>query len=74
MGKFWLYVNRGEIFDLANLAKQTNAVFARFEHPYQKHNFNKDLKKAHAHYQPDTTLVIDLTESEDEILAQIREK
>lgn len=74
MGKCWLYVNRGAIIDLDELSKKTNAVFARFEHPYQKYDFNKHLRKAHAHYQPDTTLIIDLTKSEDEILAQMKQK
>jgi len=74
MGKCWLYINRGDIVDLTDLAKKTGAVFARFEHPYQKHEFDKKLRKAHAHYQPDTTLIIDLTKSEDEILAQMKQK
>lgn len=74
MGKCWIYVNRGKIINLDDLAKRTGAVFARFEHPYQKHDFDKKLQKAHAHYQPDTTLVIDLTKSEDEILAQMKQK
>ncbi|MFC1600395.1 lipid II:glycine glycyltransferase FemX [Patescibacteria group bacterium] len=74
MGKCWLYVNRGEILDLTDLAKRTGAVFARFEHPYQKHDFDKRLRPAHAHYQPDTTLIIDLTKSEHEILAQMKQK
>lgn len=76
-GKCWLYVNRGEVVDLTDLAKKTNAVFARFEVPYLKESgtkFNKKLHKAHAHYQPDTTLIIDLSKNEDEILAQMKPK
>jgi len=76
-GKCWLYVNRGPIINLDKLAKRENAVFARFEHPYQKsenHKFEKNLKNAHAHYQPETTLVIDLTKSNEEILAQMKPK
>jgi len=77
LGKCWLYVNRGKIINLDELARKQKAVFARFEHPYQKsqnHKFDKTLKNAHAHYQPDTTLVIDLTKSKDEILAQMKQK
>lgn len=74
MGKCWLYVNRGDIVNLTDLAKKTDAVFARFEHPYQKHEFDPKLRAAHAHYQPDTTLIIDLTKSNEEILAQMKPK
>ncbi len=77
LGKCWLYVNRGPIVDLDKLAIQQNAVYVRFEHPYLKsdnHKFHKNLKDAHAHYQPEVTLVIDLTKSEQEILAQMKQK
>ncbi len=76
-GKCWLYVNRGPIINLDKLAKRTNAVYARFEHPYLKsknHKFEKKLKNAHAHYQPEVTLVIDLSKSEDEIPHQMKPK
>jgi lipid II:glycine glycyltransferase (peptidoglycan interpeptide bridge formation enzyme) len=76
-GKCWLYINRGPIINLDDLAKTENAVYARFEHPYQKsqnHKFNKNLHNAHAHYQPEVTLMIDLKQSEDEILSQMKQK
>lgn len=77
LGKCWLYVNRGPIVDLDKLAIQQKAVYARYEHPYLKsdnHKLHKNLKDAHAHYQPEVTLVIDLTKSEQEILAQMKQK
>ncbi|MFC1810808.1 lipid II:glycine glycyltransferase FemX [Patescibacteria group bacterium] len=77
LGKCWLYCNRGKLVDLQDLAREQKAVFVRFEFPYLKgeaSDIPKNLKNAHAHYQPETTLVINLEKSEDEILAQMKQK
>jgi lipid II:glycine glycyltransferase (peptidoglycan interpeptide bridge formation enzyme) len=66
------------------LAKKENAIFLRIEPPFQKDSENsknyiellKKLKfrKAHASYQPQHTLIIDLSKSKEEILAQMKQK
>lgn len=64
------------------LARQENALFLRFDPPFLKQDalryqeFFTQLKarNAHAHYQPESTLVINLNLSEPEILAQMKPK
>lgn len=75
---------------IQKLAKQQKTVFFRFELslPTEQKNLtdspkNKSLnqtftllkaKKAHSHYQPESTLLIDLSLSEEQILAQMKPK
>ncbi|MDD4351942.1 MAG: peptidoglycan bridge formation glycyltransferase FemA/FemB family protein [Candidatus Gracilibacteria bacterium] len=69
---------------LQQRAKKDKAIFLRIETPFQ--GSEKDLhpifefykahgfRKAHAHFFPEHTLMIDLTKSETEILAQMKQK
>lgn len=77
------YSNKDQVSALfariKELAKQENAVFFRFDPPHLKGTKIhlkgvKGVKKAHAHYQPESTLIVDLTPSEDEILKQMKPK
>lgn len=89
LGKSWLYCPRGPLVDsinkeltdalfakIAAIAKQEKAIFLRFDPPHMKGEeiHIKDARKAHAHYQPESTLIVDLTLSEDEILKQMKSK
>lgn len=70
---------------IAHIASKENAVFYRFDPALTQKSFNNNrnlnhiLKKlkskpAHAHYQPESTLIIDLTPPEEEILKQMKPK
>ncbi|MBU0668184.1 peptidoglycan bridge formation glycyltransferase FemA/FemB family protein [Patescibacteria group bacterium] len=63
---------------ISQIAKEEKAVFFRFDPPLLQDDTNlKKIPKtrtAHAHYQPESTLLIDLTKSEDQILAQMKPK
>ncbi|MCC6643280.1 peptidoglycan bridge formation glycyltransferase FemA/FemB family protein [Candidatus Peregrinibacteria bacterium] len=61
---------------LRDLAKQEKAVFLRVEPCLTVGWRWKELgfKGAHAHYQPENTLMIDLSGSENDILAQMKPK
>jgi len=64
------------------IGKEENCVYIRFEMPlelpvdaYVKNILKTTgFKKAHAHHQPENSLILDLTKSEDEILAQMKQK
>ncbi len=65
---------------IAELAHGQNAVFFRFD-PALDAVENADLRSlqrparpAHAHYQPESTLILDLTLSEEQLLAQMKPK
>lgn len=63
---------------ILELARSQNAVFFRFDPPLA-HEEKIDWKKmnavtAHAHYQPENTLMIDLAQTEEEILKQMKPK
>lgn len=87
-GKSWLYCPRGPLVDYSNkeqtstvfqeirtLAKKENAVFFRFDPPLNQGAFpGLKTRKAHAHYQPESTLIIDLTAPEEAILKQMKPK
>lgn len=70
--------------DLKALAKEQNAVLFRFDPSIDQvdadylkvvSNLKKlNSKKAHAHYQPESTLVVNLDQSEEQILAQMKPK
>lgn len=63
-----------EIFaDLARIAKEENAVFARIEPPFAITE-PKGSKRSPKRYTPEHTLILDLTKSEEEILAQMKPK
>jgi len=70
---------------IARIARREKAVFTRFDPsiPWQKphyaslaNNFFQKIKSrpAHAHYMPESTLMIDLTLSEEDILKQMKQK
>ena len=64
------------------IARKEKAVFVRMDPPIEKsaQNVNANLifhphfKRAHAEYQPENTLIIDLSQSEDQILSQMKPK
>ena len=74
-GGKWLDLLKTEI---AKIAKVENAVFWRISPTLilsNKKNYTiRGFKKAHAHYQPESTLKIDLTRGEEEILAGMKQK
>lgn len=87
-GQCWLWVPygplgfSGEVFeDLARIGREENAVFARIEPPK---NWNKnhtiELKKhwrmavSKNRFTPEHTLILDLENKEDKILAQMKPK
>ena len=73
-GLFWLECARGKLsgHDIKK-AKKTGAIFLRIEPPLG-YNFPRRGRKAHAHYQPEETLVLDLSLSEEDILKQMKPK
>lgn len=87
-GFSWLWVPYGplgfseEIFaDLARIAKEESAIFARIEPPlHWKNEYTEVLKKSwrimpsKKRYTPEHTLILDIEKSEDEILAQMKPK
>jgi peptidoglycan pentaglycine glycine transferase (the first glycine) len=85
--KCWLYCIRGplinynsvnettQIFDyIKKIAKKENAIYLRFDPALEKESVIPKAKKAHAHYQPESTLIISLQPSEEEILTQMKPK
>lgn len=86
-GLCWLGIERGPILakkeafadlweQIVRLARTEKAVFIRIE-PREGDDLsylNKKWRLAHAHYQPEWTLKINLTGSEEEILAQMKQK
>lgn len=89
-GYCWLYSQGGPIGDyegsrewlpvlvdaLKKIAKQENAVYWRIapQLPIEISGKNIGFKKAHASYQPESTLVLDLNKSEDELLREMKPK
>lgn len=102
MGKCWLYVPKGPIFDykdtavgvvvevwlkcLADLGKREKAVYLRVEPGFVERGpaefglhlgyewQNWGFERAHAHYQPENTIVVDLEADEEQILAKMKAK
>jgi len=89
LGLCWFSIARGplqktqagEVWDallkeITALAKQERAVFVRVEPPLGcALNFEElGLRKAHAHYQPEWSLRVDLSKSEEDILKQMKPK
>ncbi|MFC1748046.1 lipid II:glycine glycyltransferase FemX [Pseudomonadota bacterium] len=88
LNKCWLYCVRGPLLnydnkeqsaqlfaEIATLASRENAIYLRIDPPIE--NLPENLpksRKAHAHYQPESTLIIDLQPSEEEILSQMKPK
>jgi len=72
------------IIETTKIAKKENAVFLRIEPTYKKESsecaeYEKIARKlkfraAHASHQPECTLIIDLTASEEKILADMKQK
>lgn len=88
-GKCWLWVPYGplgfseEIFeDLARIAKEEKAIFARIEPPSkflpgEEFDFLKSrwrIVKSKQRFTPEHSLILDLEKTEDEILAQMKPK
>ncbi|MFA6550864.1 MAG: peptidoglycan bridge formation glycyltransferase FemA/FemB family protein [Candidatus Gracilibacteria bacterium] len=66
---------------LKSIAHQEKAVFVRMDPPIEKTAqfdstsiFPPAFKRAHAEYQPEHTLIINLDQSEDQILSQMKPK
>jgi len=87
-GLCWLGIERGPILEkkeawknlfeqIKKLALKEKAVFVRVEPPSGENGDlfgGKGWRKAHAHYQPEWTLRVNLEGTEDEILAQMKPK
>ncbi len=86
MGLCWYFVPRGPLLGddkdfralmdgFARLARQGKCVFVRVEPPCDECSFlEKWGRKAHAHYFPGHTIFVDLNQSEEDILKQMRPK
>ncbi|MGL5830604.1 MAG: lipid II:glycine glycyltransferase FemX [Candidatus Altimarinota bacterium] len=86
-GRCWLYVPRGPLLGkdrdaemsafmekAEEVGRAERAVFLRVE-PVGGGDWGKwGFRKAHAHYQPENTLILDLSGSEQDILAQMKPK
>jgi peptidoglycan pentaglycine glycine transferase (the first glycine) len=68
---------------IKKIAKEEKAVFFRFDPGLEKEKMSKDYqqflkllktKKAHAYYQPESTLIVDLEPPDKEILKQMKPK
>ena len=89
-GLSWLYCPRGPLCDYSNprelehlieklkpIASQTRAVFLRIDPPLESNTIQKlphGFNLAHAEYQPTHTIIIDLSQTEEQILAQMKPK
>lgn len=88
-GKSWLSIARGPLFapdadvekvwaalfkGISARANLERAVFLRVELPEKSPLTLTDWRPAHAHYQPEWTLRVSLTPSEEEILEQMKQK
>ena len=69
------------LFDyVQSIAKKENSLFFRWDPPLtstadlHQATTQTQSRPAHAHYQPESTLIVDLTLSEEEILAQMKSK
>jgi len=64
-------------WQIQKLAKKQKAIYIRFENPSQNIEFffpNIKFKKSPQSYLPETTLILDLTQSEEQILTQMKQK
>jgi len=85
LGMNWLEVARGPLFEndenlkiilkmIEDLGKKEKSVFVRLSSYEELVIGNRSLVIAKHDHHPETSLVIDLTKSEDEILAQMKPK
>lgn len=84
--KCWLLTPRGPISnfkdetwqtlfeEIKKIAKEENAVFLRIEPPLPKLPKLENFQKAHASYQPESTIKLDLSLSEEDLLKQMKPK
>lgn len=77
-GFCWFECPRGrlsahDIPEIEKIARRKKAVFLRIEPP-RNYKFPHGFRPAHAHYQPEETLILDLSLSEDDLLKQMKEK
>lgn len=83
-GYCWLYAARGPLIKedqmeellktIKPIAKKEKAIFLRVDPPTEKPIKFKGFKETHSGFQPEHTLIIDLTKSEEEILKQMKPK
>lgn len=85
-GLCWYFMPRGPLFDskkslnalmdgILKIARKNKAVFVRIEPPWTDYDLLKNWgRKAHAHYYPEHSLILDLGKSEEEILKQMKPK
>lgn len=89
-GFSWLYAARGPLlnYDSENLEKEINAllsaislianqeksIFLRIDPPLQSPIHIKNFHITHHGFQPEHTLILDITKSEEEILKQMKPK
>ncbi|MBD3328852.1 peptidoglycan bridge formation glycyltransferase FemA/FemB family protein [Candidatus Peregrinibacteria bacterium] len=86
-GLSWFYSPRGPLIDWQNIdgakplfdaikneAKKQKAVFLRVDPPVTTSYGLKNSKNAHAHFHPECTNIVDLNQSEEDILKQMKPK
>lgn len=88
MGRAWLYIPRGPVLrdninseawitlqdKLAELGTQEKAIFVRMDPAWQESAGLERWQKAERQVQPQHTLVLDITKSEEELLAAMHPK
>ncbi|MCF7831223.1 peptidoglycan bridge formation glycyltransferase FemA/FemB family protein [Candidatus Gracilibacteria bacterium] len=88
LNKFWWYSARGPVFDpqkdkkagdlliteVAQRLKKTGGMFWRTDPYFREFKFPVKTKTATQNYQPTDTLEIDLTKTDEEILAEMKRK
>jgi len=86
-GYSWLYCPRGPLIDfhnhhqlkalldeLKNLAKVENSIFVRFDPPLTNHLKLRHFNAIKYGFQPQTTLVLDLKQTQEELLKDMKQK
>ena len=89
-GYCFLYCSRGPLLDYnpdtvddqmntirkaaQSIAKEENAIFIRIDPPLKKLKKIKRFHISHAGFQPEHTLILDLTMSKEELLEQMKQK
>ncbi|MBI5421914.1 peptidoglycan bridge formation glycyltransferase FemA/FemB family protein [Candidatus Peregrinibacteria bacterium] len=85
LGLSWLEIPRGPLFErgklldkllgeVVALAKKEKAIFIRMSPLEELKVKNYELRVTHHDHHPETTLVLDLNLSEEELLAQMKQK
>lgn len=81
LGRSWLYIPRGPMGQMSpelekkliEIGEQENSIFVRIDPPIQT-PYSAPWRKAEREVQPRNTLILDLTKSEEELLADMHQK